>query len=111
MRSLLCLAAAFLLVAARPLPPTDVEKSDVIHALKDCYAARATDLDDGISDAASVGGAVAAACDGPLQSTAALFTRGQNQRVTNELIDELRKTATQWATGVVLQLRRAKVTR
>ena len=77
-------------------------------ALGNCFSAHAAELDDGTSDAASVGAAVAPLCDQQLQEVAAAFTQGEHKRVTENVLATIRKSAPNWATGVVLAYRKAK---
>lgn len=76
-------------------------------ALGQCFRARVVELDDGVSDAATVGAAVAPLCDGRMQEVAAAYTVGKRRRVTDSVLANIRRSAPNWATGVVLAYRKA----
>jgi hypothetical protein len=79
--------------------------------MKDCFSSRAAELDDGISDAGTIGTVVASSCDAQVQVVAEKFSSGERRGVTDGLLQGIREKAVPWATGVVLQLRRAKAPR
>ena len=95
-----CLALAGCASAAVITQP---QKEAAMQSIFDCYAKGASQLDDGRSDAATIGEAVAQICKAELQSYINLISaNGYEQRLME---DRLSASAPKNATAVVLKLR------
>ncbi len=111
--SIVALAGAIVVspsvVQARELPATDAEKDEAGHAYIACQADKAGMLDDGYSDALTIGRAVASACRSEMENLAEVLTKGSKRdRVRLLLIDRLASHAALDASVVVLLERKRR---
>ncbi|MCM3420552.1 hypothetical protein [Sphingopyxis alaskensis] len=96
-------------VSARESPASYAEKEAAMRAYMDCRIIRAQSLDDGISDAITIGRVVAAACQREMEQAAAVLTQGENARVRSMLTDRMSGRAAEDAATIVLLERKRKV--
>lgn len=103
--ALLCASPAF----ARDVPATAQQRQVAIEAYVACQFSYAKTLDDGISDALTIGHAVAASCRHEMENMAAVLTKGaKRDRVRLLLTERFANRAAQEASLIVLQVRTAK---
>lgn len=105
-----CVALASITTAtAREAPATEVEKEAATRAYVECKIDKAKRLDDGISDAISIGAAIASACRPEMETVAGVLAKGEKRdRVRLMLIDRLANHAVEDAAAVVLLERRKR---
>lgn len=108
--ALSCAALSFSFSAiAREAPATAAEKDEAFRAYVACEQEKSRMLDDGYSDAMTVGGTVAFACRPEMENVAAVLAKGEKRdRVRLLLIDRLASHAAQDAATVVLLERRKR---
>lgn len=106
------LACAMLLAqtsaGAREQAATDGEKDAAGQSYIACQADKADRLDDGYSDAMTIGRAIAASCRPEMEALAAVLARGSSERMRLMLIDRLASHAPQDASVVVLLARKRR---
>ncbi len=96
-------------VQARELPATDAEEDEAGRAYIACQADKAGMLDDGYSDALTIGRAIASACRSEMENLARVLAQGSKRdRVRLLLIDRLASHAAQDASVVVLLERKRR---
>lgn len=94
---------------AREAPATNAETESAKRAYIECRIAKARSLDDGISDAMTIGRVVAAACRWEMEQVATVLTQGENGRVRSMLIDRMSGRAAEDAAAIVLLERKRKI--
>lgn len=62
--------------ASAPSPATEAETGSALHTYRQCLQRNAAGLDDGLTDAATVGRAIAFACQDARETALATLTRG-----------------------------------
>ena len=87
---------------------TEEEKAAAARLYVVCLAANAEDLDDGISDAGSVGAAVAAACRRERRAQIDVSTRGGMESLRLEMYDDADQADAVRGTRMVLDTRRRR---
>jgi hypothetical protein len=101
--------AAFPAVA-RPLPATPEQKEAAFRAYTECRLARIDALDDGVSDALTIGIVVASACQNERENIAAVLTQDQKRdRVRVGVLERMNARAGSEAAALVLIRRKQKV--
>ena len=90
---------------AREAPATEAEIDQAIRAHIECQIENAFSLDDGTSDAATVGKAVAIACSPSLLKAAEAMAKGSPPQVKRKLTDQLSREAHSEAITFVLKVR------
>lgn len=117
MKLALTLSIVFALAACagtqsnRPLigsPASVAEKSEAMRLLVECQRAAVRRFDDHVSDAATVGSAVATACTLESQGVLETLARGQSEMRVQALRERWPTDEHQRATGAVLYLRANK---
>lgn len=103
--SALCFGEVF----AREALASPAEKEAAMRAYMDCRIMRARSLDDGISDAMTIGRVVAAACRREMEQATSVLTQGENARVRSMLTDRMSGRATEDAATIVLLERKRKI--
>lgn len=94
----------------REQPATDAEKDEAGRTYLSCQADKAGRLDDGYSDAMTIGRAIAVSCRTEMEALAAVLAKGaKRDRVRLMLIDRLASHAAQDASVVVLLERKRRV--
>lgn len=109
----LALSCAFLAIglvsipaSARKAPAPQEEIDTDIKAYLGCLTTHAAEMDDGISDAGSIGRAIATSCRAELMTTAEAMGRGENARVNRLLQERLQSHEEEEGTKAVLRVRR-----
>jgi hypothetical protein len=85
---------------------TEEEKSTAKTAYYNCLYVAAQELDDGVSDPGTIGGAIASLCRPELDAAVDVFARGSNSRVRAMLYERRIADENDSATLAVLKLRR-----
>lgn len=96
--------AAMLL--ALQTPTSAEEAAAIVHF--NCLANKAKEMDDGISDAATIGAVIAPSCHVELQNWASVVSRHDNKRVKVMILERWKANATNFATRVVLDVRKSR---
>ncbi|MGA1851294.1 hypothetical protein VH570_10730 [Sphingobium sp. HT1-2] len=92
----------------KQLPASEEEKQAAIQQMVECFRVNAPNYDDGVSDASTIGTAVASSCNADILSAADVVAQGQNQRTQYYVRENFVKNGGEIATRVVLQVRTAK---
>lgn len=93
----------------REQPATETEKDKAGRAYLACQADKAGRLDDGYSDAMTIGRAIAVSCRPEMETLAAVLTKGaKRDRMRLMLIDRLASHAAQDASVMVLLERKRR---
>lgn len=87
---------------AKDAPATDAERKAAMQIYHDCQMEKANLIDDGVSDALTVGNAVASACLPEMNQMADVLSQGENRRVRSMLVDRLASQAGQRASTIVM---------
>jgi hypothetical protein len=97
------------MAAPRATPATKEEIAAAARLYEECQVDKALSLDDGISDARTVGEVIANSCRPQMESFASLMTKDQKRdRVRLMLIERMASRAVQSATETVLFVRQRK---
>ncbi|OZA21187.1 MAG: hypothetical protein B7X90_02835 [Novosphingobium sp. 17-62-19] len=94
---------------AREQPATDAEREQAGDTYIGCQIEKARRLDDGLSDAMTIGRAIAASCRTEMENLARVLAKGEKRdRVRLLVIDRLASHAAQDASVVVLLERKRR---
>lgn len=97
-------------IAQEPLPASS-GRSEAIQDHFDCLVEQTKRLDDGISDAATIGAAVASACQTTLSGVVEAESQGKSRQYRRMFAEELASGAESEATRIVLTVRQKQTRR
>lgn len=101
-----CCLVATVEAIAREAPATPEERKAAAQIYTDCHVANALKLDDGVSDAGTIGEAVALTCRPEMEEFARVMTKEQKRdRVRLMLIERMGSRAANEATLALLMVR------
>lgn len=90
---------------AQDTSPGEADRRAAMQAYYDCRLEKANLLDDGVSDALTIGNAVAAACRVEMELMADVLSAGEGSRVRSMLISRLERRSAEDTAVIVLRQR------